>query len=124
MTRGLMFNDGDCGLYMRAAALVPRLGVDVDAVTLQSVDLSQWGVDEQRALLEMAYVHPDGRVVYGHRAWAAILDTGPMPWRAVARFMTSRGGEPVARRVYRWVADNRSRMPGGTAACSLDRPAA
>ena len=115
-----MLNDGDCGFCMRTAALVPRLGVDVDAVALQSVDLSQWGIDEDRALVEMAYVHPDGSVDYGHRAWAAILATGPLPWRGVARFMTSRVGEPVARRAYRWVADNRSRMPGGTPACSIE----
>jgi predicted DCC family thiol-disulfide oxidoreductase YuxK len=120
MQRGLMLNDGDCGFCMRTAALVPRLGVDVDSVALQSVDLSQWGIDEDRALVEMAYVHPDGNVDYGHRAWAAILTTGPLPWRAVARAMTTRAGEPVARRVYRWVADNRSRLPGGTPACSIE----
>jgi predicted DCC family thiol-disulfide oxidoreductase YuxK len=119
-----MLNDADCGFCMRTAGLVPRLGVDVDAATLQSVDLAQWGIDEDRALVEMPYVHPDGRVDYGHRAFAAILATGPLRWRLVSRLMTSRVGDPVARRAYRWVADNRSRLPGGTAACSIDdRPA-
>jgi predicted DCC family thiol-disulfide oxidoreductase YuxK len=120
MERGLMLNDGDCGFCMRTAALVPRLGVDVDAATLQSVDLSRWGVDEARALVEMPYVHPDGRVDYGHRAFAAILATGPLPWRVVSRLMTSRLVDPVAARAYHWVAANRSRLPGGTAACSID----
>lgn len=120
MDRGLMLNDGDCGFCMRTAAQVPRLGVDVDAATIQSVDLAQWGIDEERAYVEMPYVHPDGRVDYGHRAFAAILATGPLPWRLVSRFMTSRVGDPVARRAYRWVADNRSRLPGGTPACSID----
>jgi predicted DCC family thiol-disulfide oxidoreductase YuxK len=125
MDRGIMLNDGDCGFCMKAAAQVPRLGVHVDSVPLQSVDLSRWGIDEQRALVEMAYVHPDGSVVYGHEAWAAILRTGPLPWRLVGRAMTSRLGAPVARRVYRLVADNRDKMPGGTAACSLEnRPTA
>ena len=120
MDRGLMLNDGDCGFCMRTAAQVPRLGVHVDAATLQSVDLAQWGIDEERAYVEMPYVHPDGRVDYGHRAWAAILATGPLPWRAVSRVMTSGVGDPVARRVYHWVAANRSRLPGGTAACSIE----
>ncbi|GAA1917132.1 thiol-disulfide oxidoreductase DCC family protein [Nocardioides hwasunensis] len=125
MQRGVMLNDGDCGFCMKTAALVPRLGVDVDAVALQTVDLSQWGVDEDRALVEMAYVAPDGAVAYGHAAWAGILGTGPLPWRLVGRCMTSRIGSPIARRVYRWVADNRSRLPGGTPACSLEnRPSA
>lgn len=115
-----MLNDGDCGFCMRTAALVPRLGVDVDSATVQSVDLAALGVDGERAMVEMPYVHPDGRVDYGHRAFAAILDTGPLPWRLVGRLMTTRPVDPVARRVYHWVAANRSRLPGGTPACSLD----
>lgn len=119
MDRGLMLNDGDCGFCMRSAALVPRLGVDVDASTIQQVDLAALGVDPERAVVEMPYVHPDGRVDYGHRAWAAILATGSLPWRLVGRLMTTRPLDPVSRRVYHWVADNRSRLPGGTAACAL-----
>ena len=124
--RGLMLNDADCGFCMRAATLVPRLGADVDAATIQSVDLAHWGVDEERAVVEMPYVHPDGRVEYGHRAWAAILATGPLPWRLVARAMRTRAVDPLARRAYHWVAANRSRLPGGTPACSLEdrRPTA
>ena len=72
----------------------------------------------------MPYVHPDGRVDYGHRAFAAILGTGPLPWRVVGRLMPTWPVDPVARRAYHWVAANRSRLPGGTPACSLeDRPA-
>jgi predicted DCC family thiol-disulfide oxidoreductase YuxK len=119
-----MLNDGDCGFCMRTAALVPRLGVDIDSSTIQAVDLAALGVDEERALVEMPYVHPDGRVDYGHRAFAAILGTGPLPWRVVGRLMRTRPVDPVARRAYHWVAANRSRLPGGTPACSLeDRPA-
>ena len=115
-----MLNDGDCGFCMRTAALVPRLGVDIDSSTVQSVDLAALGVDEERALMEMPYVHPDGRVDYGHRAFASILGTGPLPWRLVGRLMTTWPLDPVARRAYQWVAANRSRLPGGTSACSLD----
>ena len=122
--RGLMLNDADCGFCMRTAALVPRLGVDIESSTIQAVDLAALGVDEERALVEMPYVHPDGRVDYGHRAFAAILGTGPLPWRVVGRAMRTWPVDPVARRAYHWVAANRSRLPGGTPACSLeDRPA-
>jgi len=117
-----MLNDGDCGFCMRTARLVPRLGVDIDSSTLQAVDLAALGVDEARAQVEMPYVHPDGRVDYGHRAFAAILETGPLPWRLVGRAMRSRPVDPLARRGYHWVAANRSRMPGGTAACAIDAP--
>lgn len=121
MQRGLMLNDADCGFCMRTAALVPRLGVDVDASTVQSADLVALGVDEARARVEMPYVHPDGRVDYGHRAFAAILRTGPLPWRVVSRVMTAPLVDPVARRAYRWVAEHRERLPGGTPSCALDQ---
>ncbi len=121
MERGLMLNDGDCGFCMRTAALVPRLGVDIESATIQTVDLDALGVDPERALVEMPYVHPDGRVDYGHRAFAAILATGPLPWRVVGRLMASRPIDPLARRAYSWVAANRSRLPGGTPACAIDQ---
>jgi predicted DCC family thiol-disulfide oxidoreductase YuxK len=117
-----MLNDADCGFCMRTARLVPRLGVDVEHGTVQGADLAALGVDAERAVTEMPYVHPDGRVDYGHRAWAAILRTGPWPWRIIGWLMTTRLIDPIAVRVYHWVAHNRHRLPGGTAACSLDGP--
>ena len=93
-----------------AAQSVGKVPVDVDAL----------GVDAERALVEMPYVHPDGRVDYGHRAFASILRTGPLPWRVVGRLMTTRAVDPVARSAYHWVAANRSRLPGGTAACAIE----
>lgn len=120
MERGLMLNDADCGFCMRTARLLPRLGVDIDAATIQEVDLAVLGVDASRAVLEMPYVRADGVVDYGHRAFASILRTGPLPWRAVGWLVTTRVVEPLAIRAYRWVAQNRHRLPGGTAACSLE----
>lgn len=115
-----MLADADCGFCMRTARQVPRLGVRVDIGTIQQADLVALGVDPVRALTEMPYVHPDGEVVYGHRAWAAVLRTGPLPWRVVGRLMTSRVLDPLATRAYHWVASNRARLPGGTPACSLE----
>lgn len=117
--RVVMFNDGDCGFCMRSAAQVHRLGVDVEALTLQADDLASRGIDEERALVEMAAIDASGEIHYGHRAWAAILRTGALPWRALAAAMTHPPFEPMARAVYRWVSENRSRMPGGTPACGL-----
>ncbi len=121
MARGLMLNDADCGFCMRTARLVMRLGVDIDRSTIQEADLAALGVDPERALVELPYVHPDGRVDYGHRAFASILRTGPLPWRVVGRLLTAPVVDAVARRTYHWVAANRARMPGGTPACELQR---
>lgn len=116
-----MLNDADCGFCMRTARLVPRLGVNIEQATVQGSDLAALGVDAERAVMEMPYVHPDGQVDYGHRAWAAILRTGPRPWRGVGWLMTTRLLDPVAVRVYHWVAHNRHRLPGGTAACEVPK---
>ena len=66
--------------------------------------------DPERCIREMPVVTPDG-VQYGHRAWAAILATGPAPARAVGTLMRHRPIEPLARRVYTWVSGNRHRLP-------------
>lgn len=117
--RVVMFNDADCGFCMRTAGQVHRLGVDVEARTLQGADLTAYGIDPHRAFVEMAVLDARGDVHYGHRGWAAILATGALPWRAVAALMTHPPAEPIARGVYRWVSENRSRLPGGTPSCDL-----
>ena len=89
-----MLNDADCGFCMRTGRLVPRLGVDVDSSTVQAADLEALGVDPVRAVVEMPYVHPDGRVDYGHRAFASILRTGPLPWRVVGTADRVPSGRP------------------------------
>ncbi len=116
-----MLYDADCGFCTRVAAQVPRLRVEVDPVPLQSIDLADRGVDEERALREMPFVASSGEVSYGHRAWAAILRSGPWPTRVVGRALGSRLLDRPAAATYRWVSENRHRLPGGTTACSLDR---
>ncbi len=119
--RVVMFNDGECGFCLRAGSEVHRLGVHVDARTLQTEDLASLGIDRARALVEMAAIDAEGNLHYGHRSWAAILATGPLPWRLVGASMTRPPVEPLARAVYRWVSENRAQLPGGTPACELPR---
>lgn len=119
VTRGLMLYDDDCGFCRRSAARVHRLGVAVDRAPIQGTDLAAYGIAEERALREMPFVRPDGSVVYGHEAWAAILATGPLPARLLGRLLVARPLRGVSARGYAWVAANRQRLPGGTAACEL-----
>lgn len=124
MPRPLMLHDADCGFCTRLAARVPLLGVDVDDVALADADLAALGIDAERAQLEMPFVAADGTVAYGHRAWAGILATGPLPARALGRLLVAPGLEWCAARGYRWVSENRHRLPGGTASCALPSTAA
>ena len=120
MPRALMLYDADCGFCTRTALRVPSLGVDVDIAAIQETDLAAVGVDADRAVREMPFVGADGVVAYGHRAWAGVLLTGPAPVRWVGRALGSRASAPVASRLYRWIAEHRSSLPGGTATCALD----
>lgn len=120
MDRGLMLYDADCGFCTRTAERVHLLGVDVDRASIQETDLAAYAIPEDRALREMPFVHADGGVDYGHRAWVAILATGPWPDRLLARVLGSRALAPVASRAYRWVSERRHLMPGGTPSCSLE----
>ena len=118
MTTGQLLIDDDCGFCQRVAGLVGVFGVRSSVATLQSTDLVALGVDPVRARQEMPYIHPDGRVDYGHRAWAAALATGPWPVRVLARVLRWRPVEPLAAGFYRWVATHRHRLPGGTSTCA------
>lgn len=120
MTRPLMLHDGDCGFCTRTAGMVVRLGIDIDDASIQETDLAAYGIDPERALREMPFVTADGSVAYGHRAWAGVLATGPLPCRLVARVIVAPGVDRVSARVYRWVSENRFRLPGGTPSCSVD----
>lgn len=112
-----MLYDADCGFCTRTAAQVHRLGVRVSRASIQETDLAEMGVDGERAMAEMPFVHPDGRVEYAHRAWAAVLETGRWPTRVLARAMRSRALDPAGARAYRWISEHRHRLPGGTAQC-------
>lgn len=121
MTTPVAYYDADCGFCTKTARIVARTGVRARLEPLQQADLAAHGIDSQHALEEMAFVDERGRVVYGHHAWAGILRTGnPLFW-LVGTLLDAPVIEQPAAWVYRQVADNREKMPGGTPACGLDQ---
>lgn len=115
----MLLYDADCGFCTRAAGFAARLGLTAHTAPLQQADLAALGVDPERALVEVPFVDRDGRVVYGAKAIAATLGTGNTFWRAVSRALDSWPVRRLAAVVYRVVARNRHRLPGGTVACEL-----
>jgi predicted DCC family thiol-disulfide oxidoreductase YuxK len=116
---GVLLYDADCAFCTRAAAVVPKLRLAVGVCSLQSVDLAKLGVDPDRATRELPFVDASGAVSYGHVAVAGALRTGPLPLKIAGRIMTLPGLNPVFAALYRLVAKNRHRLPGGSAACQL-----
>ena len=119
LTRTLALYDADCGFCAASARWIPRLGADVDVSSLQAEDLPALGVDEHRSVVEMPVLLPDGRIAWGHHAWAEILLRSTPPLPLLGQVLDSRLLEEPAAAIYHWVATHRHRLPGGTVQCAL-----
>jgi predicted DCC family thiol-disulfide oxidoreductase YuxK len=117
--RPLLIYDGDCGFCTRSARVAARLPVRMRVRPWQEVDLASLGTDEQRARHEVLWVSTSGRVSGGAAAVADLLKCCRAPWSLLGRVMSAPLVRGLAERVYRWVADNRYRLPGATPACEL-----
>ena len=116
--RPVLVYDGDCGFCTKSARLAARLPSRCEIVAWQHADLAALGVTAERAEYELLWVTPDGRVYGGADAVAMLLrDSGVLA--VLGAVLGWPGVRSVAHRLYRWIADNRYRLPGGTPACAL-----
>lgn len=125
----MLVYDGDCAFCRRCAHVLERIGPDAEIVPWQLVDLAEMGITEQQASDAVRWVQIDGTVRSGHEAIAAILSTAGGVWKIIGHTVLLPGISWVAAKVYRLVAENRYRLPGGTPACAVgdeddNRPAA
>ena len=123
---GLVF-DGDCAFCTRCAGIARRfLPADRIVTPWQSFDLAAVGTTAERARREVLWVDRDGEVTGGAAAVSRALRAARGRWwvlRLVGVLLALppvRWGAPA---VYRLVADNRHRLPGGAAACRVVLPA-
>ena len=116
---GLIF-DGDCAFCTRSAGFARRLlPAGCAVVAWQLTDLSAIGVTPARAQREVLWVFPSGTVVGGARAIAEVLRASGGLWALLGLVLLVPPISWAAQAVYRIVAANRMRLPGGTAACAL-----
>jgi predicted DCC family thiol-disulfide oxidoreductase YuxK len=125
--------DGDCAFCSSCARWAERYLRQTlasggwEAVAFQFADLAaldvlaggRGEVSAERAEREVLWVTPTGRVYGGAQAVARLLMRSGGVWAYLGAVLTAAPVRPVAGLVYRWVARNRHRMPGGTAACAL-----
>ena len=120
MTARTPLFDGDCAFCTRSAEVARRLlPADVRVVAWQLADLAALGVTERRARQEVLFVDRDGRVSGGAPAVARGLRAAGLPWSLLDAVLSAPPVRWVAPAVYRLVAANRYRLPGGTAACRV-----
>jgi predicted DCC family thiol-disulfide oxidoreductase YuxK len=115
--------DGDCAFCTRSAEVARRvLPADCDVVAFQFADLDAFGVTAERARTEVLWIDRDGGVSGGAAAVARGLRAAGRPWSLLGVVLTVPPVSWLAPFVYRLVAANRYRLPGGTAACRLEDP--
>jgi predicted DCC family thiol-disulfide oxidoreductase YuxK len=115
--------DGDCAFCSRCAEVLRhRLRSPVPIVAWQRTDLAPLGVTAAECAESVRYVHA-GRVSAGPVAIADLLRTATrrrdVGWRIAGRLLGTRPVLLLAWPVYRWVARNRHRLPGGTEVCEM-----
>lgn len=113
--------DGDCGFCSRYAYwIAARLPADVEVVPWQTIDdLEAIGLTERD--VECAAWWVDGPDRWrGSDAIARSLIAASGAWPLLGRLMLVWPFNHLSRVVYRWVADNRGRLPGATPACQVD----
>ncbi len=130
MARAQLVYDGDCGICTRLSGWVTRLvrpHPDSFGVTAyQHLDLAPFGLTAQQCELALQWVAADGRISSAQDAVARLLLSGRVWVRPLGALLLAPGVNALAGVVYRWVAANRHRLPGGTPACSMpaaQRPA-
>lgn len=123
MERPVLVYDADCAFCARCLAFGRRrLRWMPPAVGYQFADLPDLGLTLEQTEQAIVLIDLGGRRHRGHRAVAAILRRQPQRWiRAVGTLIGVPPLSWLAAGVYRWVALNRHRLPGGTAACQLPR---
>ncbi|PZF97180.1 thiol-disulfide oxidoreductase DCC family protein [Micromonospora deserti] len=124
MERSTFVYDGDCAFCTRCAEFIDRrIPTDARVVPWQFADLAALGLTEGECEQAVQWVGADGSRAAGPDAIARLLaDSGPR-WRVAAAGLRFPPVRAAAWPAYRWVARNRHRLPGGTAACALPQEA-
>lgn len=118
----LFLYDGDCAFCSASARFIerriPTPGTEV--APWQFTELASLGVTLQEADESVVHVDAELHRTFGPVAIARLLRSSTSRlWRAIGVLLGLRATLVLAWPVYRWVARNRHRMPGGTATCSL-----
>ncbi|KGN40459.1 thiol-disulfide oxidoreductase DCC family protein [Knoellia aerolata] len=124
MPAATLLYDGDCGICTRLSRTVTttvraRRDDFVVSAYQDVADLEALGVTARACDEALQWVSASGRVSSAQDAVARVLLAGRLPFRPVGALILVPGVNALAGVVYRWVALNRHRLPGGTPACSL-----
>ncbi|MFK3984660.1 thiol-disulfide oxidoreductase DCC family protein [Micromonospora sp. NPDC050397] len=120
MDRPIFVYDGDCAFCTSCAEFVARrIPTRARVVPWQFTDIEALGLTVAECDAAVQWVGTDGDRAAGPDAIARLLGASGPVWRVLGGLLRLPPVRALAWPTYRWVARNRHRMPGGTAACSL-----
>ncbi|MCD0444895.1 DUF393 domain-containing protein [Glycomyces sp. A-F 0318] len=111
--------DGDCAFCTKSAQFLERhVRTTAKVVPWQWADLDALGVTQAQAEEAVLWIGAD-HVAAGPDAISVLLRRAQWYWKPFGWILALKPVSWLAWPVYRLVARNRHRLPGGTAACSL-----
>jgi predicted DCC family thiol-disulfide oxidoreductase YuxK len=118
--------DGDCAFCSSCARFIERrIPTSATVEAWQLTDLAALGVTEAEAAAAVVWVPAGGGGHGGHVAGpiaiARLLQDAGSSWRPLGWLLEHPPVRWVGWPLYRLIARNRHRLPGGTAACAVDR---
>jgi predicted DCC family thiol-disulfide oxidoreductase YuxK len=117
---GLLIFDGDCGFCTSSVTFARRwINRDVEAIPWQRADLLSLGLTQEQCEDAVQYRNDANQWSSAGRAVIALLRDARPPWSWLARMLANTTITGIVERVYRVVANNRHRLPGGTPACQV-----
>lgn len=87
----------------------------------QFLKLDAYGISAAQCREEAKFVSSDGTVTGGHMAFAELFKGSGRLWWVLGSTLSLPGLRSFAGVVYRWVAKNRYRLPGGTPTCAMNK---
>lgn len=119
--------DGDCAFCTRCARFIDRrFGRRMEVASYQSLDavgrLADLGLDAATCAEALQFVEGRSTRSSGAVAVGRLLVVAGRLWKVIGLVLLAPGIRSLAGVMYRWVARNRHRMPGGSAECALPGP--
>lgn len=116
----VLIYDGDCAFCTSSVRFIEtRMRRHPRVEPWQRLDLTEYGISQDQCESAVQFVDIDRRVHSAETAVARVLIHGGRGWALIGRMILVPGIRHLAAVVYRWIAKNRHRLPGGTAQCSL-----
>jgi predicted DCC family thiol-disulfide oxidoreductase YuxK len=122
--KSVLIYDGDCKFCQLSLEFgIRHMKIFPSYVAFQRIDPAVFGLTETQVRSEIWLVESStGRTerLGGHLAASRILAMQPNLFYQLAGFlMRTWPTSWIANQAYRWVAQNRHRLPGGTKACNI-----